>query len=129
MITVSQDHDGVRMAAVELFEQQLHSQDADRALANASISGEIDDALLAKLCPNSNLSPGYRDFVVYMLWLKSMMHAGVQFHLTDGEAEGLRAIEAARQEFVGKHPPCRYCGAFQYSTVSMRCHKCRKELR
>ncbi|HLJ89577.1 MAG TPA: hypothetical protein VKZ53_22395 [Candidatus Angelobacter sp.] len=129
MITVSQDHDGVRIAALELFEEQLHRHDADRALANALISGDIDDALLAKLSPNSSLSPGYRDFVVYVLWLKSMIGAGVQFDLTDGEAEGLRAIEAARQEFVTKHPPCRYCGYFQYSTVSMRCHKCRKELR
>lgn len=108
MIIVANDVDGLRVAAMELFASAADDKDISRALA--SIDPD-DTAQLAKLIPQSSVSPGYLDRVTYLLWLEDKMRAGIAFaEISADEAEGIAAIQRARYEFERDNPMCPDCG-------------------
>ena len=107
MILVSQDVEGIRMAALEIFEESMNSADLERRLSRLG----PDDPQVLKLLPQRDLADGYYDWALYLLWLKSKMNAGVEFEmLYADEAEGLSALSLAMQDFEKKHPRCACCG-------------------
>jgi hypothetical protein len=126
-LLVTNDTEGLRMAALELFEAELYGPDLERQIGNLPPGAGPEE--IEKLARPRRLSPGYEDFLVYVLWLESMNSAGVQMQLNADEAEGLRAVAAARAEFRSNHPECPACGVRQYNTSARTCRRCMKELR
>ncbi|HZU30893.1 MAG TPA: hypothetical protein VFB79_07240 [Candidatus Angelobacter sp.] len=108
MIIVSQDTEGLAKAAKELFIQSLSNERVEQMLREVPLG---DDAQLAKIYPKHEMSPGYYDYVLYLMWLKQNISAGVEFEdLTAAEADGLVAITRARYEFEKEYPACSDCG-------------------
>ena len=127
MILVGQDLEGIRLAALQLFDESLREKEMDRVISNAAQTEDL--SVLERVLPAQKLSPGYRDWVTYLIWLKGKIDTGITFALSADEAEGLTALVGARQEFEREHPCCGRCGARQYSKVSMRCRSCSVDLR
>jgi hypothetical protein len=69
------------------------------------------------------MADGFYDFASYLLWVRGILDANVEMSITADDAEGLRALEAARQQFERDHPACPQCGTRQYSSTEMRCRK------
>jgi hypothetical protein len=126
-ILVAQDVQGIRDAALDLFERSLSAPGLERALANAAQAGNLQE--LERIMPESKLSPGYLSFVSYLLWLEGMMGVGAQFKLYADEAEGLRALQMARDEFEREHPRCAACGAAQFTKFAKSCGSCGQKFR
>ncbi len=123
---VSSDIDGVRMAFIRLFEDSLRSADTERILGNLADTDDLSQ--IERALPPNDLSPGYRQWCEYMLWLESMISANVNLSLDADEAESLRVLKAAREQFSNDHPQCSACGTMQSSRMSRHCRKCRKEM-
>lgn len=125
---VTQNFDAVRQAALELMKESLKAEDIERQIENLLLhdAGESD---LAKIVPVRTMADGFYDFATYILWLRGMIDADVEISVLADEAEGLRAIEAARQEFERDHPECPQCGRRQDSSTPIRCRniRCRME--
>jgi hypothetical protein len=119
-MVVTQNMDGVRQAALELMVESLKAKDVERVLDNLR-QQDADEVTLAKALPVRSLPDGYYDFASYILWLRSMRDSGSEMTIYADEAEGLRAIEEARQEFESKHPACPQCRTRQYSGTAIRC--------
>jgi hypothetical protein len=124
VIVVSQDVEGVRMAALELLENSLDSEKNQRRL-DAISPDDFDQ--MRKLVPASKLSPGYHDWAIYLFWLER--HVGSIADLRADEADGLSAIQRARQQFEQDHPPCPGCGTRLGNRMLRRCCSCGRELR
>jgi tRNA(Ile2) C34 agmatinyltransferase TiaS len=58
-----------------------------------------------------------------------MIDADVDITVFAEEAEGLRALASAQQQFERDHPACPQCGAQQYSTTPIKCRSCRLEFK
>jgi hypothetical protein len=127
MIIVAQDVEGIRLAALQLFEESLREKEMDRVISNASQADDL--TALERVVQEQKLSPGYRDWTLYLIWLKGKIDTGVNLEISADEAEGLTALVSARQEFEREHPQCFKCGARQYSKVSLRCRSCSVEFR
>jgi hypothetical protein len=121
-MTVTQDMDGVREAAVELMVESLKQEDVDRVVENL-ILHDAEPETLAKAVPRRSLSAAYYEWATYLMWIRGMRDSGVEMEILADEAEGLRAIEAARQEFERDYPGCPQCGTRQYSRFAMSCRK------
>lgn len=115
------------MAALDLFTQCIDEKNLTRRLEN--LRGEDDFAQVSKLFPKRELSPGYYEFCLYLLWLERQIAAGVNFELQADEADGLGAIQRARQEFEREHPHCPHCGEMQPRRGLKLCASCMKEMR
>jgi hypothetical protein len=115
-----QDIDEVRQAALELMVESLKAEDVDRQINNVLLD-EDGLAALAKLMPRRSLTDAYYVYAEYLMWLRAMRDADVDVEILADEAEGLRAIEAARQEYEREHPACPECGVRQYSRFAMSC--------
>ncbi len=123
---VSTDIEGVRMAFLRLFEDSLRAADTERILSNLADTDDISQ--IERALPPNDLSPGYRQWCEYILWLESMISANVTFSLDADEAEGIRILSAARQQFRNDHPQCPSCGTMQSSRTSRRCRSCAREM-
>jgi hypothetical protein len=119
-VIVTQDMNGVRQAALELMVESLGAKDVERVLSNLRAQ-DADEFTLAKALPVRDLPDAYYDFASYILWLRSMRNSGVEVSILADEAEGLLAIEDARQEFELSHPACSQCRTRQYSSTAIRC--------
>jgi hypothetical protein len=119
-VNVTQDIDEVRQAALELMVESLKAEDVERQINNVLLD---DDGLaaLAKLMPRRSLTDAYYVYAEYLMWLRAMRDADVDVEILADEAEGLRAIEAARQEYEREHPACPECGTRQYSRFAVSC--------
>ena len=117
---VTQYMDGVRQAALELMKESLGAEDTERQLDNLCAQ-DADEATLAKVIPVRTMADGFYDFASYLLWVRGILDANVEMSIAADEAEGLRALEAARQQFERDHPACLQCGRRQYSSTAMRC--------
>ncbi len=124
MILVSQDAEGIRMAALEVFELSLQSKSIERRIQNIRPD---DLEQIVKIIPERKLSPGYYEFLMYLLWLEGQMEAGCNFALNADEADGLRAVQQARHEFDREHPACGNCGTPRASVRARRCESCMRE--
>lgn len=127
VIAVSQDCEGLQMAAFDLFERSMSADGLERAITNASLLGDLQE--LERIMPERKYSPGYLSFLCYLLWLGKMMDVGVQFLLFADEAEGLRAVNLARQEFEHEHPACCACGTPQATRFAKSCSACGQKFR
>jgi hypothetical protein len=116
--------DGVRQAALELMVESLDAEDVERQLDNLRAQ-DADEETLAKVMPMRTMADGFYDFASYILWIRGLIDSNVEIPIMADEAEGLRALEAARQEFERSHPACPQCGTRQYSSTAMRCRKSR----
>jgi len=127
VITVAQDVEGIRKAALELFDESLREKDIGRMIENAVHAEDLN--LLERVVPKPSVARGYREWVIYLIWLKGKIDTGVKFDLFADEAEGLTTLMSARHEFESEHPCCFKCGARQYSKVSFRCRSCGVEFK
>lgn len=119
---VTQSMDGVRQAALELMKESLGAEDVERQIDNLRAQ-DADEATLAKVMPVRTMADGFYDFARHIMWIRQMINSGVEISIMADEAEGLCALEAARQEFERQHPACPQCGTRQYSSTAMRCRK------
>src|SRR5579864_6689485 len=101
--------DGVRQAALELMKESLGAADVERQL-DSLCAQDADEATLAKVIPVRTMADGFYSFAAHIFWMRKMIDSNVQITVLSDEAEGLCAIEAARQEFERDHPPCPKCG-------------------
>lgn len=124
MILVAQDVEGIRAAALEIFEQSIGTERLERQLSRLP----SDDPQREKLLPASKLSEGYYDWVLYLLWLRNKLAAGIEFkEIMADEAEGLTAIALALQDFEREHPRCCHCGERGFRGMRV-CPNCAKEV-
>jgi NADH pyrophosphatase NudC (nudix superfamily) len=124
MIVVSQDVEGIRAAALEIFEHSLSMERIERQLSRL----EPDDPQREKLLPVRKLSEGYYDWAMYLLWLRNKLAAGIAFsEITADEAEGISAIALAIQDFDRQHPFCGHCGERGFRGMRA-CPNCSKEI-
>lgn len=117
---VTQCMDGVRQAALELMVESLGAADVERRLDDLCAQ-DADEDTLAKVIPVWTMADGFYDFASYILWMRSMIDSGVEMSVLADEAEGMRAVHAAIQEFERDHPPCPQCGKRQLSSTAIRC--------
>jgi hypothetical protein len=123
-VLVTQDIPGITQAARELMEESLRQEDMERVLENLLLQ-DADFATLAKAYPVRHLAEGYYEYATYILWMRGKLDAGLQMSIMADEADGLCAIEAARQQFDRDHPACPQCGKRQYSSTPIRCRSIR----
>jgi NADH pyrophosphatase NudC (nudix superfamily) len=123
-VIVTQHMDGVRQAALELMVESLGAEDVERQLDNLRAQ-DADEETLAKVMPMRTMADGFYDFAGYILWIRGLIDSNVEIPIMADEAEGLRALAAAQQEFERDHPACPQCGTRQYSSTAMRCRKSR----
>lgn len=129
MIAVSQDAEGIRLAALELMEESLDAPERERALRAAELTANPEETM-AKIEPQRKLSVGY------YLWLQFIVEAietpleyGVGFREADlaaDELAGLLVVRNARAEFRREHPPCRGCGRPLAYSWEKTCNDCQR---
>lgn len=128
---VTQDMNGVRQAALEMMNESLRADDLARQIQGLMSDDDLAAyaVSLAKTVPVRSVASGFYDYAAYLFWMRSMIDANVEITVLADEAEGLRAIEAARQEFERDHPACPQCGARQDSSTRIKCRSCRMEFK
>jgi NADH pyrophosphatase NudC (nudix superfamily) len=128
---VTQHMNGIRQAALELMVESLGADDTARQIESIMADDDLMAyaVSLAKTVPVRTVADGFYDYAAYLFWIRSMIDADVELTVLAEEAEGLRALAVAQQEFERDHPGCPQCGARQYSSTAMRCRSCRMEFR
>ena len=129
-MNVALDTDGVRQAALELMVFSLQEEDIDRQIGKL-LHQDASPEMLAKVMPARKLADAYYTYAVYLMWLKGTLASGIELELLADEAEGLKAIDAARHEFEQTHPACPRCSVRQYSATPISCRnsKCAMKFR
>src|SRR5579864_3527926 len=129
MIVVSRDYEGLRIAAMELLEEQRTSRDQELRFRNLDLANTANaDAVLEQMAHKRTVSDGYYMRVRYLFWLEGMLKLNAVIpELQVNEAEGLEAVSAARNEFRSKYPPCGRCGFPNHKFIP-RCAECGAEL-
>lgn len=129
MITVSQDLDGLRVAALELMEEAL---DAPQRKANEQLAEYAADPeqLRAAAAPKRTLSPGYYLWLGYVAEaIAEPLEAGVAFREADmgvDEVSALLILSEARAKFHLLHPPCNGCGKPLRHEWDKTCNDCQR---
>jgi ribosomal protein L40E len=122
VIEIERDADGIRMATLELLQEQFDLGDAARPEERAKRSRNPKRP--------RTLSPGYYEHACYLGELEQLLSlAGGAGGLAPIEnLRGILAVKSARAEFERKHPPCRHCGAPNVDGAIF-CRKCNGELK
>lgn len=113
MIVVSQDAEGLRIAALELMEEAL---DAPQREANEKLADYVDDPeqLRGATEAKRTLSPGYYIWLGYVAErIQQPLEAGIEIRhedLYEDEIVTLAILSEARAKFRRMHPPCSGCG-------------------
>src|SRR5437867_9139801 len=110
--------------------ESLKEAETERILDNLLEQG-ADEARLNKVLPKRRLAQGFYDCAQYLMWLRGMRDCGVELVILADEAEGLRALQLARQDFERDHPCCPRCSTRQFSTTALFCRNraCRMEFK
>jgi hypothetical protein len=125
VIVPAQDVEGLRQAALEMFVQTMENEELEGRLRS---SAPDDLAQMEKLLPNKTLAPGYYEQVLYLLWFEDKLNAGITFsEISADEAEGMAALQRARQQFQQEHPQCPHCGTRVKYRGQKGCMKCHRE--
>ncbi|HKV94881.1 MAG TPA: hypothetical protein VJW20_20215 [Candidatus Angelobacter sp.] len=129
MILVQQDVEGLRLAAREMFDYTLMERDINRQVENLlKADPDTNPELIAKLIPQSKVSPGYGYAVAYLLWMEDKLATGIEFSgITADEAEGLAMLRRVRAEWQQEHPACGHCGERVRSRTQKHCRNCMRE--
>ena len=123
-IYVERDGEGLRLALLELFEEEFGRARIERLMANAN---EATQQRLIDALPKRTLSPGYYAWCFHLLRLESEKEAGLQLDpavLSAFEGAGMRTLVGARADFRAKHPPCSRCGVEQETRFAPECCAC-----
>lgn|GEM_PF-6125091 len=120
---VTQDNAGIRTAALELMVESLREEDTNRQLDNLLMQDPSPETV-AKLMPARKLADGFYPYASYLMWLRGMIASNIDVSIYADEAEGLREIETAAQQFAREHPACPRCETRQYSKTPISCRKC-----
>jgi hypothetical protein len=129
MIAVSQDAEGLRMAAFELMEDSLDAaqREANERLAEHAANPE---QVLAAAEPKRTLSPGYYLWLGYVAEaIAEPLEAGIAFRDADlgaDEIMTLTILAEARAKFRRMHPPCRGCGKPLRNEWDKACNDCQR---
>jgi hypothetical protein len=127
VILVSHDYERLRLAARELFDEQFHEQENERAREAERIAGNAPAAKARRHAKGERtLSPGYYDRVGYLLDLDAIVSGGFQLSLDQvdaSEVQGLMAVREARAEWQAQHPSCGRCGR-RNERFAMKCRDC-----
>lgn len=118
---VERDYQNLRIAAREVFEEGLAWKRVQRRLLLDRVPDRAE--FIEQCMPARNLADGYYAWIDYLLWL-STMHDVVSFRdLTASEAEGIRLVRAARDEFAARHVHCPKCGELN-DRAAVGCSSC-----
>jgi hypothetical protein len=129
MIAVSQDEEGLRMAALELMEDALDAgqREANEQLAEHSVDPEL---VRAAAQPKRTLSPGYYMWLGYVAEaIAEPLEAGIGFRDADlgaDEIVALGILSEARAKFRRMHPPCNGCGKPLRYEWDKSCNDCQR---
>jgi hypothetical protein len=128
---VAADHEGLRIAAREMFEEALAGEISDKIARRIAGAANEESARGAGRGPRRTLGGGYYSWVEYLLSLEAMIAAGIRFGAADmqmREVDGLQTIAAVRNEFRAAHPNCPSCGALLQNAFVGACWKCNQKL-
>lgn len=126
---VATDTAGLRVAALELFEESLAAQIAEKIAGRVRGAANEARAIAGAGGRTRSLAGGYYGWVEYLFSLEGMRAAGIHFTAAEMQArelEGLQVVAAAREEFRAAHPGCPACGAPLQNVGVMGCWKCGK---
>jgi hypothetical protein len=119
-ICVSEDWDGLRIAALELIEEVLDQPERMRS-ANP-------EEMLAQRRSKYKLSSGYYTWLIYIMEeIETPLDRGVdprELHLNNDERAALLILSEARLEFWRLHPPCSRCKRPVANSRDARCSEC-----
>lgn len=124
MIQVARDFEGLRVAALELMEEEFQGDDRDRLVRRAQDGATNREAMLAQSAPSRTLSDGYYLRANYLFWLRSLELPKAS--LNAAEESGLRAVAVAFSEFEKSHPGCPHCG-MRNEKARITCKSCGKK--
>ncbi|ABF42420.1 hypothetical protein Acid345_3419 [Candidatus Koribacter versatilis Ellin345] len=125
MIVVSRDYDGLRIAALELMNEEFQGEDRDRLARRAKAGAANSEAMLAEAAPARSLADGYYVRADYLFWLDDVLRATTIAQMSAAEVHGLNAVRRARDQFRMEHPNCPHCGAMN-ERIKIICRKCGK---
>lgn len=118
MISVSEDCEGLKIAALELIEESLDAPERKRS-ANP-------EEMLARRRSKYKLADGYYIWLIYVMEeVETKLERGVrELQLDADELMALQVLSEARLEFWRLHPPCPGCGRPMMSSRDARCAEC-----
>jgi hypothetical protein len=129
MIAVSQDAEGLRMAALELMEDALDAGQREANEQLAEYSGDPELVLRAAQ-PKRTLSPGYYMWLGYVAeTIAEPLEAGIAFSEANVDADEILALgilSEARAKFRRMHPPCSGCGKPLRYEWDKSCNDCQR---
>ncbi len=129
MIAVSQDAEGLRVAALELMEDAL---DAPQREANEQLAEHAaePEKIREAAEPKRTLSPGYYMWLGYVAEsIARPLEAGIAFRDADLGADEILALmilSEARAKFQRMHPPCSGCGKPLRYEWDKTCNDCQR---
>jgi hypothetical protein len=110
LIEVARDYDGIRIAAREWYEEAHRWPRVQRKLLLHGRTIDNREAYIRSELPQLTVAAGYYSWVSYLAWLDRVHEIACFRDLTADEAEGLRVLRDARNEFLSKHAHCPKCG-------------------
>lgn len=125
VIQIARDFVGLRTAALELLEGWFADEQRERSSAARYAPNRA--ALDQSFAQRRSLSTGYYARVDYLFRLTTL---DLPTHrLSAEQVLGLRAVEAANNEFNRKHPGCPHCGRPLENAGAFTCWSCRKKVK
>lgn len=121
MIDVSRDYSSLRIAAREYFDEGWAFQKTQRTLLHSRVADRA--GFIARALPQRSMAEGYYTWIEYLAWLAGMHEIARFRDLTACEAMGLQIFNAARNEFLRRHPHCAKCGAMN-DKFALACCEC-----
>jgi hypothetical protein len=127
VIDVRRDFAGLKIAAAELYIESFLRPDLEASLIGCDPERAVE--AVSKTNPPRSVSQGYYLWVMYLMWLKSVMGLpGQQIELYGDEAEGLLVLADAERAFRKEHPSCYKCGALNMKHAGS-CRECGAEFK
>jgi|SRR5581483_3719754 len=120
---VELDFENLRVAAREWYEEGWAILKISPSL-NSTNRGEM----IKRALPERSLAAGYYAWIGYLRWLADANEIARFVKLSGAEVEGIRIVNAARDEFARSHPSCHRCGATN-DKFAMRCRECKAEFK
>jgi len=122
VIDVVRDTEGIRLACIEIFEQEFQTGMIQRSLEGAN---EQTRERLMRSVPPLTISPGYERAARHLMGLDSQREAGLPMTgLANWEGNGLVALFEARLAHHAKHPECSRCKVRLVSRFVPECPNC-----
>jgi hypothetical protein len=129
MIAVSQDGEGLRIAALELMEEALDAPQREKNEQLAEYASDPDAIRAA--AEKRTLSPGYYMWLGYVAeTIAQPLEEGITFSEANVDADEITTLgilSEARVKFRRLHPPCSGCGKPLANEWDKTCNDCQRE--